>query len=253
MATKSLESQVREALIQKRTDELAKYVSENPNYRATMLETAEALGNSMIESIVSNLKYVDEDERNKMLEGYRAELLSEFRKQMDDPQQLKQMMREQAKKEYMSCRQLKSKLGSYLKQLRADRDINIDENALQGLENCFEGSFQYQRDNDKIVRRLTKIAKQEGLDVVTQKETRYRVIRGLFPKPSDYRTFVLKGITDMRIFFQQTQNSLMDIGDIGRTAGTLVGEVEKAIEKALEKRKGAEGDYLEKTIKEIYG
>lgn len=257
MAKQSLESQVREALVQKRTDELVKYASESPNYRTMVTEIVEALGDSMIELIVSSLGDIDEEKEKEMITDYRAEVLPQIRAQMDNPQQTRQIMEEQARNQYLSYRQLKTKIGSAVGQLRtinedADKDEAIDETALKGFEKSFEGMFQYARTNDKIVRRLTRIAEQEGLDVATQKETGYRVIRELFPTPNDYRAYASRGLENMRKFFQQAQSSLTADGMTGQLVGSMMGAMGKVMEKALEIGKRVEGDYLEKTIKEIY-
>jgi len=46
--------------------------------------------------------------------------------------------------------------------------------------------------NDKIISRLTEIAKVEGLDKALKRETRNAVIREIFPTPEEYRSHVKK-------------------------------------------------------------
>lgn len=245
MAKQSLESQVRGALVQQRTDELVRYAVENPNYRTMITELVETLGD------------VDEEEEKEMLKDYKAEVLLQLRAQMDNPQQLRQRMEEQAKNQYLSYRQLKAEIGFAVGQLRTDNgdaeDEAIDETALKGFEKSFDGMFQYVRTSDKIIRRLATIAEQEGLDVATQKDTRYRVTRELFPTPEDYRAYATKGLEEMRKFFQQAQSSLTADGMTGQLIGGVIGAIGKMMEKALEISRRVEGDYLERTIKEIYG
>lgn len=258
MAKQSLESQVRKVLIQQRTDELVRNATENPNYREMVTEMVETTGDLMIESVASSLGNVGEEEKKEMLAEYRAEVLPQIRTQMDNPQQLRQLMGEQAKNQYLSSRQFKTKIGSQIKKLRifnekAEEDEAIDETALRDFEKSFEGIFQYVMINDKIIRKLTTIAEQEGLDVATQKDTRYRVTRELFPTPDAYRAYATRGLEDTRKVFQQAQSSLMADGMGGQLMGSIIGAIGKVMEKALEIGGRVEGDCLEKTIKEIYG
>jgi hypothetical protein len=264
MKTKSLESQVRECLIQQRADELVKSASENPNYKSMVIEIVETIGNSMIESMATNMGDVDEEERKEMLGSYREEFLPQIKEQIteqiDNPQQLRQLMEESARNQYLSYREMKAKLGSAFEGLRklnesADLDETLmDETALQEFEKSFEGMFQYVKINDKIIRKLAKIAKEEGLEVATQKETGYnRVIREMFPTADDYKEFALRGIEDMRGFFQQAQSSLVSDGIEGKIMGSVICGMEKSVDKLMELGNAISNSYLEKTIKEVYG
>ncbi len=259
MAKQSLESQVRGALIQQRIDESVGYAAEDSNYRTIVTEVIETLADSMIEVGDSILSNFDEEQRKEMLREERAEIILGLRAQMDNPLQLRRAMEKQAEVQYMSSRQLKTKLGLQFKELRTVNEDNvgtdeaIDETALRGFENSFEELFEYVRYNDEIIRRLVTIAKQEGLDVATHKDIRYRVTRELFPTPNDYRTYATSGIEVIRRLFQQMQSSLMADGRTGQLMGITLEVVSKGMEKALEMGKRLEYDYLEKTIKEIYG
>ena len=239
MAKKSLESQVRGALIQQRTDELVRYVVENPNCGTMITEMVETLGDSVIESIVSSLGLdVDEEEMAEMRQEYRKEVLPQVQAQFDNPQQLRQLMEEQVKDQHLSYRQLKAKFGSVIKRLRetnkdADADEVIDEKALQSFEKSFKGILQYARTNDRIVRRLAAIAELEGLDVATQKDTRYRVTRELFPTPAAYRAHLTRRLEETREFFLQAQSSLMADGMAGQLMGRIICSNNKVFKKTI--------------------
>ncbi len=252
MAKKGLESQVREILIQQKTDELVKYATEDPNYKTMVTEIAEAFGNYIIESIASSLGENNEEERTKIFEEYKAEVLPKIRTQLDNPQQLRSSMEEQARNYYLSYNQFKSKIRSQVKELKEDREIDIDENSLGEYENSFEWILQYVKNNDKIVRRLAKIAGEKGLETATKKETIYGVIREFFPTSDDFRTYVLRGVDDVINFFRDTQKALMSDGEAGQIIGGVFGAMGKAVEKTIETQKRINLNYIENSIKEIY-
>lgn len=256
MAKQSLESQVREALVERTAGELYQQFSTDLVYKAMVTELVhefvEDLGSSMIESISSSLgDEMEDEERKEMLQEYRAEVMPKVRAQFDNPEQVRQMAYQQAQNQYKSLRQLRAELKPQFKQLR-EEDLEIDETALQGFEKSFEGLFQYVRNNDKIVRRLTEIAENEGLEVASKKETGYRVIREMFPTADDYRAYATKGLESMRKFFQQARGSLMADGEAGQIIGSMVGATGKAIEKLMQRSERVQSNYLEKKIKEIY-
>ncbi|MFH1710740.1 MAG: hypothetical protein ABH840_00340 [Nanoarchaeota archaeon] len=253
MAKQSLESQVREALIERTADELYLQFSNDPTYKGRVTELLEELLNSMMKSISPDFEEdIGEEERKEMLEEYKAELLPQIKAQFDNPEQLRQMAHQQAQNRYKSLRQLKAELRPQFKQLREDDDMGIDETAFQGFEKSFEELFQYVRTNDEMLRRLTEIAENEGLEVASKKEAGYRVIREMLPTADDYRAYAAKGIESRRKFFQQAQGSLMADGEEGKFLGTMFGAMGDAIEKLSQTGEKVQADYLEKTIKEIY-
>jgi len=247
----SLETQVRKALIDQRADELVRYASENPEYKAMSIELVEIMMDSMIGSMASALGDVDEEEMAEMRQEYRKEVLPQVQAQFDNPEQLRQTMYEQARNQYMSVRQLKAKLKPHLADLRKDEEIG--EDVVADYEKAYEGLFEFVRTNDRMVRRLAKVAETEGVDKATQKETRYAITREIFSTPEEYRAFAQRGREVAKNFYQQAQSALMTDGEMGQALGGMFGAMGKVMEKAQEMAQKIRGKYLEKTIKEIYG
>lgn len=246
-----LETRVREALIDQRANELVGYASENPEYKAMTTELVETMMDSMIGSMASAFGDADKEEMAEMRQKYRKEVLPQIQAQFDNPEQLKKTMYEQAKNQYMTVRQLKAKLRSHFADLREDDEIGKD--VVAKYEGAYEGLFEFVRTNDRIVRKLARVAETEGIDKATQKETRYAIAREMFPTPEEYRAFTQRGIEAVRNFYRQAQSALMADGEMGQALGGMFGAMGKVMEKAQDMAQKIQGNYLEKTIQEIYG
>ena len=246
-----LETRMREALIDQRADELVIYASENPEYKAMTTALVEIMMDFMIGSMVSALGDVGEEEMAKIRQEYQKEVLPQVQAQFDNPEQLRQIMYEQARNQYMSVRQLKAKLKPHFADLRKDEEIG--EDVVADYEKAYEGLFEFVRTNDRMVRRLAKVAETEGVDKATQKETGYAITREFFSTPEEYRAFAQRGIEAVNNFYQQAQSALMTDGEMGQALGGMFGAMGKVMEKAQEMAQKIRGKYLEKTIKEIYG
>jgi hypothetical protein len=246
-----LETKVRKALIDQKTDELVRYASENPEYKAITSELIETLIDSIADAMVSVFEDADEEEIAKMKQEGRKKVLPQVRAQFDNPEKLRQTMYEQAVNQYMSVRQLKEKLKPHFADIKEDREISGD--VVADYEKAFEGLFKVVKTNDKIVRKLTKVAKTEGIDKAIQKDTRNSVIKEMFPTPDEYRAFAQRGMEAVRDFYQETQRALMADGKTGQALGGIIGAMEKVMKKAQEMTQKIQENYLEKTIQEIYG
>jgi hypothetical protein len=209
-------------------------------------ELEKTLVDSMISSIASAFGDVGEEEVAEI----RKKVLPETQAQFDNPEELRQKMYKQARNEYMSVRQLKAGLRHHLAYMRKDEEIGKDVAA--DYEKAYDGLFEFVRTNDRIIRRLAKIAETDGIDKATQKNTRNSVIRDMFPTPDEYMAFAQRGTEAVRNFYQQTQTALMADGKMGQALGGMFGSVGKAIEKYQEMVQKIQGNYLEKAIREIY-
>jgi len=258
MTTQSLESRVREALIEESTKEFVKYANRHPNYRNIIEKVTAMTGKAIVEFIASTGE-IDEEEKKEMLKEYKKEILPQVREQMNNPEKLRETMKKQLQDKYISTQQLKAKMNSELNKLRdynkdLERKDALKEKTFQDCEESFKELYEYAKNNDKFIRKLAVIAKKEGLEVAIQKDTRYKVVRELFPTPADYRTHANEGTEKMRKVFTQLQNSFMASNkEIGQLMGNMLGIMSETIEKGKEMAKKLQGDYTEKLIREIYG
>ena len=243
-----LEKQVRQALIEQKTDELIRCVSENPEYKSLVNELAETMIETILASTIS--EEMDEEEKEEAKQELRKEVLPNLKSQYDNPEQLRQLMYEQAKKEYTSLRQFKAVLKAHFSEIRQDEELR---GVAAEYEKAYKGLLKYYRIKDKIIRRLAKIAEKEGVDKAVQKDTKYAVIREFFPTPDKLRNFVLGNSQAVSNFYSQAKSALMADGESGQAAGEMVGCEEKAMKKAQEIVERMQGDSTEKMIKEIYG
>ena len=159
-------------------------------------------------------------------------------------------MYEQAKREYMSLRQLKAQLRPHFRDMKESESIGGD--VLAGYEKAYEGLLEFAKTKNRIVRRLAEIATTEGLEKATKKETRYEVIREMFPNPEDYIAFCQRGEETARSFFQQAQSALVTDGEAGQFMGKAFGDIGKLMERVPKDVQSIREDMLKKTIKEIY-
>lgn len=246
-----LETQVREALIDQRANELVRCISEYPEYKSRVTELVETMADSIIGSMASAFGDIDEKEMTKMKQEYRKEVLPQIQAQFDNPEQLRKIMYEQARKQYISVKQLKAILRPHFADMREDGEIG--EKVIADYEKSYEGLFEFIKTNDRIVRRLAKVAKKDGIDKATQKETRNSVIKKMFPTPDEYRTFAQGGMEAIKSFYQQAQSALTADGEMGQALGGIFGAMGQLMEKAQEMNQKIQGNYLEETIQEIYG
>lgn len=241
-----LESKVRKSLIEQETDELIKIVSGNQKYKSVMSE----LGESLVDTIVNLMPDMDEKEKKEMIEEGK-DVLSEIEAQLNNPEQLRKMMYQQAQIRYMSTRQLKAKLKIHLVKIRQYKEINSQ--VASQYEKAHEPLFKVTQTQDRLVRKLAKIAEREGIEKAIQKETKYAVIREMFPSREEYKAYRGMVLQAMNTFFNQAQNALIADGEVGQSAARMYRGMGKLVERAIELTDKIYGDYSEKTIKEIYG
>lgn len=247
----SLETQVREALIEQRVNESVRVASEIPGYTTMVMEMVEEVGEAMFNSIGPLFSDADKEGIEKMRREYRENGLPQIRAQFEDPEQLRKQMYEQARNEYMSHRQFKAILRPHFAELKKDGEVGTE--VVEKYAQAYEGFSTFLRTNDKIVRGLTKIAEKEGVDKAVDKETRYTLIRKMFPRAESYRDFTARRVEASKQFFQQAQSALSQGGETEQMMVGMLGAISPVFEKATKLVERVQGNYLEKTIKEIYG
>lgn len=248
----ALETQLREALVEQRADELYQQFSSEPQYKAMVTEFVDELGNSMIESIATSIGDVEPEEKKEMLTKYRADVLPQLRAQFDNPEQLRQIVTEQARSQYMTSDELRAKMAPQFKEIKEDEDFDIDNEAMTNVEKSYKKVFEYTKENDRILNRLSEIAKAEGLEKAIQKETRYEIIRERFPTPELFREYSLRAQENIKSLFQEMSSALMADGEAGKFIGGMFGAIGSAMEKMRKMGEKLTPDYLDKTIQEIY-
>ncbi|MAH03737.1 hypothetical protein CMI39_03040 [Candidatus Pacearchaeota archaeon] len=248
----ALETQLKEALVKQRADELYQKFSFEPQYKIMIGEFVEELGNSMIESIATSMGDLKPDEKDEMLEEYRAKVLPQLRTQFDNPEQLRQIFTEQARNQYMISDELRAKMAPQFKEMKEDEDFDIDDEAMTNFERTYEKIFKYAEENDKILNKLSEIAKAEGLEKAIQKETIYEIIRERFPTPESFREYSLRTQENIKSLFQEMPGTLMADGEVGKFMGGMIGAIGSAMEKMMKVGEKLTADYLDRTIQEIY-
>jgi hypothetical protein len=252
----SLETQLREALVEQRADEIYKQFTSKNQYKAMVGEFIEDLGNSIIESIAISLGDIEPDEKEKMLAKYRAEFLPKINAQFDNPEQLRQIFTEQARNQYMTSDELRAKMVIQVREIRESEDLGIDECAMTNFEKAYEKVyekvFDYAQVNDRILKRLSEIAEAEGLEKATQKETRYVIIREIFPTVDSFRNYSTRDYENVISLFQEMSNAFVAEGEAGQLMGGMFGAIGSVMVKLMEVGEKITADYLDKTIQEIY-
>lgn len=245
-----LEKQVRKALIEQRAEESYQFALNNPEYQVMVLELSKILASSMI-NVIKTSEDLSDEEKNKMMEE-KEEIIErcedEIEEQFENPEQLKKMMYEQAKRQLISYKQLRAEL-----KLPTDIKGEIGEKVSKEYERTYQGLFESARTNDKIVRKLAKIAETEGIEKAIKKETRYAIIRELFLTAEECRAFTKRKTEALKKFYQQAQSTLTMDGKAGQMLARLFGVIEKVKEEEIRIMGKLQEDYTEKMIKEIYG
>jgi len=248
---KSLEEQIREVLIKERTDELVKTAEENPEFKEMTIELMETMMVSFIESSTSSFKDYNQEEKEELKQKYRKVILPQIQAEINNPKKLREALHNQAKNQYKPIKQLKEELKNHVSYLRESKEMN--EEIIKNYEISHNDLFKFLNINDDFVKKLTKVAKNEGIDKATKKDTMNSVLKEIFPTPEKYRIFAQKSYEVVENQLQQAQNSLMADGEFGKAIGGLYGAMGEAVKKAKEMQQRVQGKYLEKKIQEIYG
>ncbi len=248
-----LEEQVREALINQATEDTVRYLSENLNYNTSFIEAGKATTADFIKGPLANL--LNDADKKEILEGPPLVMAEICR----NPEQLRGTIYKVISTEYASYEQLEllqTKFRALLVSVKEKR--RIDNEVLADYDRASRNLLQYARTNDIIFRRLTKIAKKHGVNQAIQKETRYPVIRGMFPTPDEYRKFMLRRneaainftLQIQHIFMRESQYILTSKEEI--KPSFMFRAMEETIEATTQLIKIAQQNYLEETIQEIY-
>src|SRR3989338_2867410 len=226
-----LETIVRNSLIEQRAEELVKYFSETPKLKLGVIKLVKSLVDSMTKTLD-----LDDEEMTEI----RAGIESQIKAQFNNPEQLREALYEGARNSYLSVRQAKTKLGPLFERLKEDGQVS---------ESVVSDCMKFGKINGTMVRRLVKIAETDGVDKAMQTETRYSVIREMFPTSRAYKLFVQGGNEAINKFIQQVQDALMTGGEDAKGLGQIFGVVKKSQRDFL----SLGADYLKREIKKIYG
>lgn len=240
-----LETQVRNALIEQRTDELVE-CTKDPRYKAAMEDTVQMILDSLMPALQKEVK-MDEQEAAEFRADMGKEILPQLNAMLNNPEQLRQRMYETAKKEYMPAKSFKARLDKQC------RKLGLPKEPEEQYRRSHEPAINSARKKDRLVARLAKIAKQEGLDKALQRETQYALVRELYPTPQDYRASAEQAGQAALVFTQQVQAPLMADGTYGRRLGMAFGATNAIVKNLMDKHRELRDIYLERKIKDIYG
>jgi CheY-like chemotaxis protein len=251
---KELESQVRQALIDERAEGLYQMYSSSDKPK----ETLEDISRELVDSVVEGYKRHERESNDPLdeedIEDFRRECEESFQaqvSQMLDPDQLRETARQQAEREYMPEEGYRAEIQAQIEE--AKKDGEVDDNALAKYAESHEILFGLVRNRERMVKRLVEIAEKKGLEKATQKETRYAVIRELFPTREDYKAFQESITEKLEKFYLQAGDALMQDGEMGKLAGRIMSNMATVMPKIREKFKDMETEFLEKELDAIYG
>lgn len=244
-ASPSLEEQVRNALIEKRTEELLE-TAKLPEYNTIVQESIHVLmGNIM--GVVQRRDNLDEEETAELKQDVETELMPLLTSMLTNPQQLKEIMYETAKNQYMPAQELKAMVE------KTCRELKLPENLEQEYRKAYEPIFESGKESERFVGRVVEIAKKDGLARALEKESINGLVREFYPTPQDYMKSVRNSFEIAQKFTQQAQAPLMADGEAGQAGGMLTGALGAVIENLKAKHANLMELGARKKIKEIYG
>lgn len=219
----SLERKIRKALIEQRTEQLVEQVSQNEEYKQKVQTIAEIMMNTMLGFIDSSKN----EESAEYMQKYQQDLQEQIKEQTENPRKLKELLKQQAVIEHYSYRQLKLNAKDYLSSVLTE---DVNERFMKDSESKFQEIEQYTKKNDEIIQKLVEIAKTEGLQKATKIETKYEIIKQIFPNKEDYKEFLEKGTTFARNLLQQSQQSLKQYGVAEHFLNNAIDAAQRIIE-----------------------
>lgn len=248
-----LEKRLRESLIEQRADELFNQFSSEPQYKEMVCELVK-------ESIKDFLtSFGDIDATDEILANHLVDLETKMKSQYDDPKQLRSMLIEQARKDYMTFDEFKLGMISKIEGLenmvgaeKGIKDFKLSDVVTNNLEKFYGKLSEYVQENERIIDRLTEIAGKEGLEKAIQKETRYEIIREKFTTSESFREYFLKARENKKYIFTELSNAFIEGSEIEQIIGEMIKSSFKSIEKMTEIQYKLGTDYFNKTIQEIY-
>lgn len=247
----ALERKVREALIEKTAQETYELYTNDPEYANMLAELAVSFGEDLIKSIKKYTKDFDDGEMQELLGECEDKLMSQLGDYLKDPEKLRGVVYEQAKNQYLTSNELRGMLREHFKALRQDEDMTKE--IMDKYEQSFEKLLKYTDVNEEIIRKLAGIAEEQGLEKAVQKETRYEIIREMFPTPEDYHNYRIDSMKEIIQWTQEVQSLMLQDGEVG---GMLAGSFEamgRFIQTSMDHVEKLYGGIVDKDIKEIYG
>lgn len=241
---KNLEAQLKEALIEQEAKEMCKEM-QKPKYKKLIKDFAK--------TFIYNLSKIDKDfqleekeidEDQKELEKYVNEVLS-------NPGVLKQHTYECVKIRYLDIEQINSEFSSVYNILKKTEDFGEENlNEYKKLNERVLEAFNFR---DKMLKRLLKIAEEEGLEKAITKETRYRTTREFFPTAGDYIKYQIENRKDLKDYFSRAQAILMKDGLIGKMIAGIYNTAEDIANKLGQFEEDVFLNSVKKEAKKIYG
>jgi len=249
----TLETQVRNALVEEQAQELLQQFQSPESIERIKNLTQRAI-NELVNSIISaaeSSEPLEEEEKEEMRKELTESIAPKAYESCCSPKELRKLAYLSARSCYRSTKQIRRLLKKHFASLKADGEI--EQGILEDVEEGYEDLFKYGKIKDKMVKELAEIAREEGIEVATQKQTRYAIIRKMFPKPEQYREVLQGAMRGIQDCFKNGQERMMCDGAAGRIIAGMYGEGERLIREATETTGTSEENYLEKTIREIYG
>lgn len=244
---KGLETKVREALIEKRADELVKFAAENKEYKQYTIEIIDVLFDSMTKNLAGFSDEVPVD----LLKEMKSEVGKQIGQYFDNPDSLRAMMKQAASNHYLSYRRCKSMIETQTDMLQQLGEMG--EEVIAQYKQSYAPLMEMLKMNDKIVRKVAKIAEAEGIEKATEKESVHKATREVFPTADSYRNFNTKAMESLRQFYSSSRKALNADGVEGKMLAGVITAMSDLTDKAIEIAEKMNGNYIEKTVKEIYG
>ena len=128
-------------------------------------------------------------------------------------------------------------------------DLQEDGLELQGLQDykeLNEAILGYVDIQDKIIKKMVKIAETEGIEKAVSDETENKIMKEMFPFAENYIDYESKGYEAMNTYFEKVHEIMQSGGEIAELFGAVMG----GLKDALEKMKGMREDLMKKKIEE---
>jgi hypothetical protein len=235
--SKTIETEVREALI-KRTAEETFQLFQTPEWK----EKTNQFLKTMFSTVSTQLK----EELDEDIDSV-DDFLFEVKRDVLKPGHLRKNAFETAKRRWQTKEETEVMLINMYKVLKKTGEFG--EDALSEFKKQLYPALEFYAQQDRVVNILTDIAKREGLDRATTKEAEYRAIRMIFPTVEKYLRFIKREEDAYKKISSGVQKAFAMDGEFGKYMGVIFAGVTQGIEQIAEEIKE---EWTKKQIKEIY-
>lgn len=241
-----LEIQVREALIEQKTDQMCELLN-RPKYQKMLRDAS----STMVETVFDEMRKIMPDELDTSDKyEFNQMMSSEIEKVISSPDYMKQTASQSAKNTYLTREGFNDIMDqSYGKMIE---EIDLDENVMEDIKKAGELLYGSIDRTTEFVDRLVKIAEDNGIENAISNETKYLVTRDMVPEKGEYIRLNMCAFESVQEYFSKIQDAVSNNTEEGELIGGFFGALKKVMNKLQDSYQSVMFDQVMEEAEKIY-